>query len=112
MGNEESYLLQKSLKQLATTTNATSMRFFGKFTATTADYFVAEATVEAEAEGEEEEKDPLVEEPGTGVNKFTYFATNSPFEKWVKLPNLKPSILATARKIRYMLSGNLENPII
>lgn len=59
------------------------------------DYYIVEATFEGEGEADEgaegEEKDPLQEAKGTGVNKFTYFACNGPLDKWTKLPDLSPS---------------------
>lgn len=114
LGKQQASLLQKSMKTLAQTSQALSLRFFGKFATMKDDYYIVEAVTEGEADGEEgeEEKDPTMEEPGTGVNKFTYFATSSPFEKWTKLPQLSPGHLASARKIRHMLTGNLDAPII
>jgi radial spoke head protein 4/6 len=60
IGTTEAHLLQKSLKKLATTANATSMRFFGKIAALKSDYYIAEAVVEGgeDEAGEGEEKDP------------------------------------------------------
>ena len=56
-----------------------------------ADYYIVEATIEGEPEAVEgEEKEPNMEAVGTGVNRFTYFVTNSPFVKWQKLPDLQP----------------------
>ena len=96
------------------------MRFFGKIRCTQADYYVVEATAEGAEEpenenGEEpaaEEKEPEQEEKGTGVNKYTYFVTNSPFSAWKRLPDLAPSHIETARKIKVLFSGDLERDII
>ena len=80
--------------------------------------------VEATAEGAEEpenengeepvaeEKEAEQEEKGTGVNKYTYFVTNSPFSPWKRLPDLAPSHIETARKIKVLFSGDLERDII
>jgi len=96
------------------------MRFFGKIRCTKADYYVVEATAEGgeeagnEEEGEAaaEEKDPDQEEKGTGVNKYTYFVTNSPFSPWKRLPDLAPSHIEAARRIKVLFSGDLERDII
>jgi len=53
-----------------------------------------------------------MEEKGTGVNKYTYFVTNNPFSAWTRLPDLSPSQIETARKIKFLLSGDLEKDII
>lgn len=42
----------------------------------------------------EGEADPNTEAPGTGINKYTYFAATSPLAKWTKLPHLSPDIMA------------------
>ena len=114
-------MLQKSLQKLAASQQCSFIRFFGKIRGTQADYYVVEATAEGgeepaeEEEGNEgaaEEKDPNQEEKGTGVNKYTYFVTNSPFSPWSRLPDLSPTQISAARGIKFMFSGNLENDII
>ena len=122
-GQQETYLLQKSLQKLALSQQCSYLRFFGKIRGTQADYYIAEATAEAAEEaaeegGEEgakeaeEEKDPNQEEKGTGVNKYTYFVTNSPFQAWKRLPDLSPGHIEAARKIKYLFSGDLEHDIV
>lgn len=96
------------------------MRLFGKIRGTKADYYVVEATADepaadedgenAEAEGET--KDPDMEEKGSGVNKYSYFVTTSPFAPWKRLPDLGPSHIMAARKIKVLFSGDLEKDII
>lgn len=81
------------------------MRLFGKIRGTKADYYVVEATADepaadedgenAEAEGET--KDPDMEDKGSGVNKYSYFVTTSPFAPWKRLPDLGPSHIMAAR---------------
>ena len=98
------------------------MRFFGKIRCTEADYYVVEATAEGEQAGEggnesgaenaEEEKKEEMEAPGSGVNKYTYFVTNNPFSPWKRLPDLAPSHIEAARKVKVLFSGNLERDII
>lgn len=114
-GEQETYRLQKSLKQLATEKQAKSLRFFGKVFGTQRDYYIVEAEVdaddEAEPELEEGETPPEMEPKGTGVNKFTYFVTHNSLTDWVKLPDLTLKDLNTARKIKVMFTGDLERPI-
>ena len=80
-------LLQKSLKALATTTGATNVRLWGKIHGSQRDYYIAEGTAEAPAD-DTEEKPADMEPGGSGVNKFAYWATNSPLDQWVPLPDL------------------------
>lgn len=48
------------------------------------------------------------EPEGAGTNRYTYFVTNSPGLPWIKLPNVKPSDLTQARKIRSFFTGCLS----
>ena len=88
-GDNETLLLAKSLKQLSASSAATNVRLWGKIQGTMRDYYIAEGFTEA---GQTEEEKPAgFEGRGTGVNKFVYWATNSPLEAWTQLPDLAPS---------------------
>ena len=96
-GQQETYCLQKSLQGLAKDVNPSFMRFFGKIRGIQTDYYIVEATVGDDGEGEgeggdggEDAKEPDMEDKGTGVNKYTYFVTENTFSSWKKLPNLAP----------------------
>ena len=52
-----------------------------------------------------------MEPKGTGVNKLTYWATNSPIQGWTQLPDLRPSDILNARAIRQLFTGDLESNI-
>lgn len=45
------------------------------------------------------------------MNKNVFYVTNDLFEKWVELPDVKPSQIKASRLIKYTFTGNLENPI-
>lgn len=107
-GDNETLLLAKSLKHLAG--SATSVRLWGKIQGTQKDYYIAEGISEAGVT--EEEKPAGFEARGSGVNKFVYWATNSPLEAWVQLPDLTPSDLQAAREVKVFFSGDLEKKII
>lgn len=111
-GEQETYRLQKSLKKLSGKVGATTLKFFGKITGTESDYYIAEAEVEAEEDGgEEEAKDADYEPAGTGVNKFKYFVASTSLSEWSKLPDLAPAQLKAARQIKVLFTGNLERQI-
>jgi hypothetical protein len=113
---EQTYRLQKSIKQLAAAKQAKSVRFFGKVFGTERDYYIVEAEVEG---GEEEPVEELEEgkvapeqEPkGQGVNKYTYFVTHDSLSAWIKLPDLTVDQLKAARMIKVMFTGDLERKI-
>lgn len=60
------------------------MRFWGKIKGTEKDYYIAEGTLDAGEGGEGGEGEPVegFEDRGTGVNKFVYWACNSPLDAW------------------------------
>jgi len=74
---------------------STQIRFWGKIKGTEKDYYIAEGVLGA-PEGQEEQEE-AIEERGTGVNKFVYWACNSPLGEWTQLPELKPSDIVKAR---------------
>ena len=119
-GQQESYLLQKSLQKLAQEQNCSFLKFFGKVRCTQMDYYIAEATAEggeeaaeqSGAEAVEEEKDPAMEDKGTGVNKYSYFVSTGAFSGWKRLPDLTPKLVDAARHIKVLFSGDLERDII
>ena len=100
-GESELMLLVKSIKTLATTSGASQLKLWGKIRGTKKDYYVVEGQLgagdEEAAAGEVEES---MEPRGSGINKNVYWVTNSPLDKWVMLPDLKPSDIINARGIK------------
>lgn len=47
-----------------------------------------------------------------GLNKNIYFVTNDLTGEWQELPDVRPSLLRAARRIRYIFTGNLKRQII
>jgi radial spoke head protein 4/6 len=48
---------------------------------------------------------------GLGTNYYTYFVTNSPGLPWTRLPDVKPSMIIHARKIRSFFTGCLSSTV-
>ena len=84
------------------------MRFFGRIHGTEKDYYIVEATVPDEGEGEANEN---IEAKGTGVNLYSYFVANDSLSEWEKLPDLAPKDIAASRRIKVLFTGNLERQI-
>ena len=120
-GEQETYRLQKSLKKLAETSGAVSLRFYGKIWGTKQDYYIVEASGDANAGGEEEgeaneeegEDGPTADsEPrGTGVNKLSYYVAHDSMSKWTRLPDLSPADIKASRQIKVVFTGDLNRPI-
>jgi radial spoke head protein 4A len=53
-----------------------------------------------------------MEPRGSGVNQKSYFVANDLHGPWIELDDCKPSHLRAARKIKYLLTGNLNSPVV
>lgn len=96
---------------MAASAGVANLRFWGKVSGTKQDYYIAEGTGEAAAEGGES-AEPVVgfESRGTpGANQFGYWVCNSPDEgKWVALPDISPDDIAASRSIKVLFTGDLN----
>jgi hypothetical protein len=95
LGEYGSIILQKSLKQLSTATEARSLRFWGKIFGTQADYFIVEA-FEPKNLAEDNRLEGS-EARGQGVNEYSYYASNHVQGPWTVLPDLEPMDLELSR---------------
>jgi len=134
LSRRNSVALYLGMKKLAAKdADLKSVRLFGVVFGTQRDYLVCEGQYGEEyaepeeepapenEEGEEEEDGPKPPPPvpaepvGQGANKYVYYVAeqygNGCFDKWVKLPKLRPECVMAARRIKKMFSGNLEAPI-
>ena len=109
LGEEECYRLRQALKKLVKDKSAKDARFWGKIYGIEGDYLIIEGVGEA---GEDEEKPADIEKRGEGVNMFTYWVTDSAFGSWTELPDVTPTQLKVARKIRKLFTGNLNAPVV
>jgi hypothetical protein len=107
---KELLLLNKSLTKLATILTTGNITFFGKFFGTEKDYYIVEATEIDPPENFNYDND-MEKRKEDGINKNVFYATNDLSEKWIELPDVKPSQIKSSRLIKYTLTGNLENPI-
>lgn len=106
-GEYDTMLLQKNLQKLASSSGATQLRLWGKIHGTEKDYFIAEGSLEAGGEGEEEPVEGM-ENRGSGVNKYVYWACNGSLGEWTQLPDLKPQDIINSRQIKHTFSGDLN----
>lgn len=79
-GQDNSILIQKSLKRLAASTGASELRFFGKVFGQTQDYWVAFGKLNQQ---EEEPKSREQERRGKGVNSTVFWVTHNLMNDWI-----------------------------
>ena len=107
---KELLLLNKSLTKLATVLTNGNLTFFGKIFGSEKDYYIVQATEIDPPENFNYDND-MEKRKEDGVNKNVFYVTNDLSEKWLELPDVKPSQIRASRLIKYTLTGNLENPI-
>lgn len=57
---------------------------------------------------EEKVDDRNFEKRGEGVNKLVYWVTNNLLSDWVQLPDCQPQHIIAARKVKHVLTGDLN----
>jgi len=107
-----------SLRKLATDCpSIENLRLWGKILGTTGDYYVAEGllqfTPSAPADGPIMPGSPEddVEPRGTGANTFTYWVSAGGSSPWIRLQAARGSHIASSRRIKKMLTGDLSSAV-
>ncbi|CAC9465190.1 RSP4/6 / flagellar radial spoke protein [Leishmania donovani] len=122
LADEEAFLLDRSITNLAMEKNLQDIKFFGKIFGTHSDYFVLRTRryleagetvyVETNTMGKPPRKKgmvPVQAEPGyVGVNRYTFWVTASPSDKWEKLPDVTPQQINAARETKRFFTGDLS----
>jgi radial spoke head protein 4A len=96
------------------------VRFWGKILGQKADYIVAEgkfAGEQPEVTDEEKAEGGMEKEmPGEqGMNFYTYWVTTTIYataDDWVMLPLAKPAQVVASRKVKKILTGDLNAPVV
>ncbi|EGR34905.1 radial spoke head protein, putative [Ichthyophthirius multifiliis] len=105
---EESQIIQMSIRRLADQKQASQIRFWGKILCQQQDYYIAEG-ITANENADTLPKD--CEKKGEGANMYTFWVTNNPLKQWVELPLVTPQQIQQVRQIKYVFTGNLNNEI-
>ena len=110
LGEQESFLLTNSLRNLAGLLQNGQISFFGKIYGTEKDYYIAQAA-EIDPPAEDNSDPDMEKRKEDGVNRDVFFVTNDLSEPWVELPDVKPSQIIASRQIRYTFTGDLKRQI-
>ncbi len=106
-GEEETFKLGKSLKRLAVTSGAGSIKFCGKMYITNKDYWLASGHLMPG----EEHTHANCEKRGEGVNQLVFWVTDNLLNDWIQLPDCRPEHIACARMMQHVLTGDLNATI-
>ncbi|PNW83461.1 hypothetical protein CHLRE_05g242550v5 [Chlamydomonas reinhardtii] len=114
LGRQEMYAAMLAVKRLGEDAKrgVSTVRFFGKFFGTQADYYVFETTLQSNPDMPEAPEGTIPLEPyGEGVNAYIYFVSNTLGGPLQQLPYVTPEQIKASRLLRRYLTGRLDAPV-
>lgn len=102
----EWYKLRIAMKKLLVENNCEYIKFFGKIYGKNADYYVMMGILK-----DYPMKNPPihVESRGNeGINRYTFWVSNSVLESWYELPDITHEQLVASRLFKYIFTGDLN----
>ena len=104
--DEEWYKIRLAMKKMLIDNNCEFIRFFGKIYGIKSDYYILQGIqnsypmqnpkIHVESKGNE------------GINRYTFWVSNSILESWYELPDITPEQIISSRKFKYYFTGNLD----
>ena len=107
--DEEWYKIKMAMKKLLVKNDCEYIRFFGKIYGVKSDYYVIQALLKRYPM-----KNPPVhvESRGNeGINRYTFWVSNSILESWYELPDITPQQLVASRQFKYHFTGDLNSKV-
>ena len=106
---EEWFEIQMAMKKLMLKNDCEYIRLFGKIFGIKSDYYIIQAIqkrypmknppVHVESRGNE------------GINRYTFWVSNSILESWYELPDITPEQLVASRQFKYHFTGDLNSKV-
>ena len=106
---EEWFKIQIAMKKLMLKNDCEYIRFFGKIFGIKSDYYIIQGIQKRYSM-----KNPLVhiESRGNeGINRYTFWVSNSILESWYELPDITPQQLVASRQFKYHFTGDLNSKV-
>ena len=104
--DEEWYKIRMAMKKILVENNCEYLRFFGKIYGINSDYYIIQGLLKTYPM-----KNPQVhvESRGNeGINRFTFWVSNSILESWYELPDITHEQIVCSRRFKYHLTGDLN----
>ena len=104
--DEEWYKIRMAMKKILIENDCEYLRFFGKIYGINSDYYIIQGLLKSYPM-----KNPQVhvESRGNeGINRFTFWVSNSILESWYELPDITHEQIVISRRFKYHLTGDLN----
>ena len=105
----EWYKIRLAMKKILVENNCEYIRFFGKIYGINSDYYIIQGIVK-----DYPMKNPPkhVESRGNeGINRYTFWVSNSILEYWNELPDITHEQLVRSRLFKYIFTGDLNSKV-
>ena len=106
---KEWYKIRLAMKKLLVENKCEFIRFFGKIYGINSDYYIIQGIVK-----DYPMKNPPkhVESRGNeGINRFTFWVSDSLLEYWNELPDITPEQVVASRRFKYIFTGDLNSKV-
>ena len=106
---EEWYKIRLAMKKILVENDCEFIRFFGKIYGIKSDYYIIQGSLKSYPM-----RNPPahVETRGNeGINKFTFWVSNSILESWYELPDITKEQIVASRRFKYHLTGDLNSKV-
>jgi len=106
----EWFKIRLGMKKLMLDSDATNVRFWGKIYGLQSDYYVIQGSLRHYPM--QKPGTPYVDQRGNeGLNRFTFWVSNSVLEDWYELPEITPEQMVACRNFKYHLTGDLKSKV-
>ena len=104
--DEEWYKIRMSMKKILIENNCEYLRFFGKIYGIKSDYYILQGLMK---DYPRKIPNPYIESRGNeGINRYTFWVSNSILEAWYELPDITPEQIISSRNFKYHFTGDLN----
>ena len=106
---EEWYKIRLAMKKILIENDCEYIRFFGKIYGIKSDYYIIQGSLKTY---------PMCNPPvhvetrgNEGINKYTFWVSNSILESWYELPDITKEQIVASRRFKYHLTGDLNSKV-
>ncbi|MCQ2818742.1 MAG: hypothetical protein MJ252_15860 [archaeon] len=108
-GDEEWFKIRMAMKKILVNNDCEYLRFFGKIYGIKSDYYIIQGILKNYPI---KATNPYVESKGNeGINRYTFWVSNSILEAWYELPDITHEQLVTSRQFKYIFTGDLNSKV-